>query len=115
MREERCETIVYETLEEIKEAIAENCDLHDARLVDVILGSDRKDAEFALQLNGYVFVFYFIDLIEYSIVCSDMINLYTSQVITDKTEDGYITDFEGIGMFFKSKKLEMSKRYNGLW
>lgn len=115
MREERYETIVYETLEEIKEAIAENCDLHDARLVNVILANDRKDAEFALQLNGYVFVFYFIGLMEYSIVCDDMTNLYTFEVIVNKTEDGYTTDFDGIGMFFKSKKLEMSKRYNGIW
>lgn len=115
MRKERYETIVYETLEEIKEAIAENCDLHDARLVDVLLESDRKDAEFTLQLNGCVFVFYFIDLMEYSIVCNDMINLYTFEVNVDRAEDGYTTDFEGIGMSFKSKKLEMSKRYNGIW
>ncbi len=114
MRFESHNTTVYETFEEIMQAISENCDLHDARLIDVIIGSNRKNSEFAFQLDDHVYVFIFTDLIEFDISCCDMINLYAFEVYLQKEPYGYKVVFDGLGMDFKVKKVEMTRRYNGL-
>ena len=105
---------VYETLSEIRMAIEENGNLHDARLVDVEMASDSKNAEFAFQRNKYVLIFRFLGLSSYRIDCNDMTNLYLFYVDVTKEKDGYETIFDGIGMALKSENLELVKRYNGL-
>lgn len=114
MRYESSNTTIYETYEEITTAIAENCDLHDARLIDMIIGSNRNPTEFALQLDNHVYVFFMYDLIEFDISCSDVENPYTFEVIIKKEPYGYHVIFDGPAMEFKAKRLEMSRRYNGL-
>lgn len=114
MRVAEHNTTVYETIEEIKAAIAEKCDLHDARLIDILMTSDKKDVEYAFQYRKHVYNFVFIDLYEYSIYCNNLNDLYVYEITVEQEPDGIKTCFDGIGMEFKSKKLEMIVRYNGL-
>jgi len=105
--------IIYETFDEINQALLKDNYLRHPRLIDIELMSNKSDAEIAMQYNKHVYNFMFKDLIQYEFICSDNF-LNAHEVTVEKTEQGYRVIFDGTGIIVEAKDINLEVRYNGI-